>query len=281
MRQDRPSLAFVTDPTTAWISLRIKQARKQLGWTQAELAEQLDRTQTAISYWEAGKRKPGLDDVMDLAAAMHREVAFFLPPAAVRQPVATVLRAELERLGSEELAQAVDAILGETELDEIPDRKFRVGARQPAHAANELLEAASVTEPPVPVEELIGGCGVLLHRKELPDALSGLLVEMAQGALIAVNDRHARTRQRFTLCHELGHHLLGHTERFHLNLTEGAPAQDYRLERAANEFAADVLMPRKLLAEVGAANIPTHELAELFDVSEVAMGYRVLNLGIR
>jgi transcriptional regulator with XRE-family HTH domain len=281
MRLDCPSLAFVTDPTTAWIARRIKQARGELGWKQAELAEHLGRTQTAVSYWEAGKRKPGLDDVMDLAAVMRRDVAFFLPPASARQPVATILRAELERLGSEELAQAIDGVLEETELGEIPDQRFRVGARQPAHAANELLEAAAVSEPPVPVEELINGCGILVHRKPLPDALSGLLIEMTDGALIAVNDQHVKSRQRFTLCHELGHHLLGHTERFHLNLTDGAPAQDYRHERAANEFAADVLMPRKLLAAVDAAEIPTFALAEMFDVSEIAMGYRLLNLGIR
>jgi len=126
----------------------------------------------------------------------------------------------------------------------------------------------------------VSGCGILVHRKLLPDALSGLLVEMTEGALIAVNDGHAHTRQRFTLSHELGHHLLGHTERFHLNLTDGGPAQDYRHERAANEFAADLLMPRKLLAQVDAAEKATHDLAEMFEASEIAMGYRLLNLGI-
>jgi len=105
---------------------------------------------------------------------------------------------------------------------------------------------------------------------------------MTNGALIAVNGHHAQTRQRFTLCHELGHHLLGHTERFHLNLAEGAqPEQDYRVERAANEFAADLLMPRKLLAKFDASVQSTSELASTFEVSEIAMGYRLLNLGLR
>ena len=43
------SLPFVSDPTSAWISQRIREAREQLGWTQAVLAEQLERTQTAVS----------------------------------------------------------------------------------------------------------------------------------------------------------------------------------------------------------------------------------------
>ncbi len=270
----------MTDPTSVWISKRIRDAREQRGWTQAELAEVLGRTQTSVSYWEAAKRKPGLDDVMDLATALKQEVDYFLPPASVRQPVAAVLRAELERLGSEELAEAIEGVLGDCDPGEMPKQRVRVGARQPAHAANELLEAAGVQSPPVPVEKLISACGVLVHRKELPDALSGMLVEMNEGALIAINDRHVPTRQRFS--HELGHHLLGHTERFHLSLSDGAqPAQDYRLERAANEFAADLLMPRKLLAEANAAERSTAELASQFEVSEIAMGYRLLNLGLR
>jgi hypothetical protein len=40
-------------------------------------------------------------------------------------------------------------------------------------------------------------------------------------------------------------------------------------------------MPRKLLAQVSAADIPTPALAQVFEVSEIAMGYRLLNLGIR
>jgi len=104
---------------------------------------------------------------------------------------------------------------------------------------------------------------------------------MSEGALIAVNDGHVPTRH-FSLCHELGHHLLGHTERFHLSLSDGAqPAQDYRLGRAANEFAADLPMPRRLLAEANAAERSTAELASQFEVSEIAMGYRLLNLGLR
>jgi len=40
-------------------------------------------------------------------------------------------------------------------------------------------------------------------------------------------------------------------------------------------------MPRKLLAAVNAAEVPIPALAGMFDVSEIAMGYRLLNLGIR
>lgn len=110
----------------------------------------------------------------------------------------------------------------------------------------------------------------------------GILIELIDGALIAVNADHVETRQRFTIAHELGHHLLGHTERFHLDLSDGSPAEyNYRLERAANEFAADLLMPRRLVTQAFSLDQRTGALAGLFEVSEVAMGYRLLNLGLR
>ena len=276
------SLPLVSDPTTAWISQRIREAREQLGWTQAVLAEQLERAQTAVSYWEAGKRKPSLDDVMDLASVLSRDIEYFLPPASARQPVAAVLRAELARLGSNELQQAIEGILAGTEAAQMPTWSIRVGARQPAYAANELLEGAGSTSLRWPWRTSSAGAGCLLHRQQLPDALSGLLIEQAGGALIAVNADHIHTRQRFTIAHELGHHLLGHTERFHLNLSDGTPPEhNYRLERAANEFAADLLMPRRLLASAFHANSSTSALASMFEVSDIAMGYRLINLGLR
>lgn len=275
------SLARVTDPTSIWVSKRIRDARTELGWTQADLAGHLGRTQTAVSYWEAAKRKLDLGDVVDLARVLGREVEFFLPPASVRQPVAAVLRAELQRLGSEQLEEAIEAVLSDSAGQPVPAVRYRVGARVPANAANELLEAGAIAAPPVPVEHLLDGCGVTLHRKALPDALSGLLVEMGEGALIAVNDGHVQERQRFTLSHELGHHVLGHATRFHLRFSEAPPVQDYRTERAANEFAAELLMPRRMVAEAVRSCTSTAALAASFEVSEIAMGYRLVNLGLR
>ena len=181
------NVLLVSDPTTAWIAKRILDARSELGWTQSALAERLNRTQTAVSYWESAKRKPGLDDVIDLARTLGRDVDYFLPPERTRQPVAAVLRAQVARLGSDELKDALDAVIEHTEPGDWPPREINVGARQPAYAANELLERAGITEPPVPVDELVGRCGVRLDRLDFPDALSGLVIEAEDGAIIAVN----------------------------------------------------------------------------------------------
>lgn len=268
--------------TNAWIARRLREARKRRGWSQAELAERLGRTQTAVSYWEAGKRAPGLDDLIDLSFELGQEIDYFLPPERMRQPVAAMLRAEARRLASAEMQQVVEDLLSAAEAADLPERTIVVGGRQPAHAANELLEKADISAAPIPVDELAARCGVLVLTRQFPDALSGLVIELDTGAIIGVNARHAYVRQRFSMAHELGHHLLGHANRFHIDVSDGQPpGYDYRSERGANDFAAELLMPRRILAREFKLDDRTPVLAKAFEVSEIAMGYRLVNLGLR
>lgn len=271
-----------TGDTNVWVAQRLKEARLSRGWTQVGLAERLGVTQAAVSNWEAAKRTPSLDDLIELSDVLERDVYFFLPAERARQPVATILRAEALRLASDELQQAVDGLLTDADSRELPERTLEIGARHPAYAANELLEKAGIDHPPVPVDVLAGHCGALVILRDLPDALSGLILKIDDGAIIGVNSRHAEVRQRFTLAHELGHHLLAHSEQVHIDVEDSSPPDhDYRFERAANEFAADLLMPRRMLAQAYTQDARTEQLARTFHVSELAMGYRLMNLGLR
>jgi Zn-dependent peptidase ImmA (M78 family)/DNA-binding XRE family transcriptional regulator len=268
--------------TSAWVAQRIRDAREDAGLTQAELAARLGRTQTSVSYWESGKRVPGLDDLMDVSVALGKTVYFFLPPEEPRQPVSAILRAEAARLAYSELDRAVDALLDEAERKELPPRLLSIRSTQPAHAANELIEAADIPGPPVDVHRLAELCGVLVLTRQFPDALSGLILELDDGAIIGINSRQAFVRQRFSVGHELGHHLLHHAERFHIDVNDGAPPDhDYASESAANEFAAELLMPRRFVARAFSETPSPASLATRFNVSAIAMGYRLVNLGLR
>jgi Zn-dependent peptidase ImmA (M78 family)/DNA-binding XRE family transcriptional regulator len=261
---------------------RIREAREGAGLTQSELARRMGRTQTAVSYWESGKRLPGMDDLIDLAVALSRDVLYFLPPDQPREPVWTILRAETARLAYGELDDAVGALLDEAELRPLPPRRLSVRSTQPAHAANELIEAAGINGPRVDVDQLAELCGALVLRRAFPEALSGLILELEDGAVIGVNSEHPPVRQRFSVGHELGHHLLRHAERFHIDVDGGAPPDhDYESERAANEFAAELLMPRRFVTPAFDNDPSPPSLARRFDVSEIAMGYRLVNLGLR
>jgi hypothetical protein len=56
---------------------------------------------------------------------------------------------------------------------------------------------------------------------------------------------------------------------------------DWRAARAANDFAAELLMPRRFISAAHAGNSDPALLAERFEVSQLAMGYRLVSLGLR
>jgi transcriptional regulator with XRE-family HTH domain len=275
-----------TTDTAAWVAQRIREARKRRNWSQEELAERLNLTQTAISYWESAKRTPGLDDLIELAGVLERDVSFFLPRAEPRAPIRALLRATAERLESANLDEVLQGLVDELESGDVPLRELNVAATRPVRAAKELLAKANISAPPVPVDDLARRCGARLVSRRFDDALSGLLIEVDGRALIAVNNLQSHVRQRFTIGHELGHLLLGHHDRFHIDLGPNAehgtpPGYDWRSERAANDFAAELLMPTPMVHDAFTHQPSVTALAELFRVSELAMGYRLANLHLR
>jgi Zn-dependent peptidase ImmA (M78 family)/DNA-binding XRE family transcriptional regulator len=274
--------------TKTWVARAIRDAREQNGWSQGELAKRLGRTQTSVSYWESGKRSPGLDDVVELAGVLGRDAADFLPPAQARRPVRAVLRSTAERLAIGDVDQAIDRLLEQADQRVMPPARIQVRSQQPSNAANELLAAAEIPGPPVDVVRLAELCGALVLYEPFPPELSGLVFAEGGGAVIGINAEHFEVRQRFSIAHELGHLLFGHhrtgaAQQFHIdiNVDQGAPPDyDWREERAANDFAAELLMPRKFVADLHRPGMDPRDLAREFRVSQVAMSYRLANLGL-
>lgn len=81
-------------------------------------------------------------------------------------------------------------------------------------------------------------------------------------------------RSNFTLAHELGHILLGHTD---LPDQLVNPQLRRRYEMQADEFAGCLLMPQWLL--LGCQMQDTAQVAAFFQVSEAALWQRLNNLG--
>ena len=274
--------------TTTWVARRIRESREGLGISQAELAERLNRTQTSVSLWESGKRTAGLDDLIGIADALGVELHSLLPPNRARRPVEALLRATAAQLVDHRLYEAIDRLATDAEDATVPPPELSVSAVSASHAANELLEKAKMDRPPIDAHDLCKKCGVLVLERSFPEALSGLVFAYEQGAVIGVNADQPETRRRFTIAHELGHYLLrhheqstAHEERFHLDLAERMPPGfDLRAERAANDFAADLLMPRRLMAAAFDQSRDPIVLAESFNVSQVAMGIRLIELGL-
>ncbi|MGV3727759.1 ImmA/IrrE family metallo-endopeptidase [Hydrogenophaga sp.] len=113
------------------------------------------------------------------------------------------------------------------------------------------------------------------------------MIELNNGKpLITFNSSDAPVRQRFTIAHEIGHYALGHlgagTTKFRDPASHFSSSTHKVEEREANRFAANLLMPAGALMFAierhGMNSIDN--LAELFGVSQVAMQYRLENLGL-
>jgi Zn-dependent peptidase ImmA (M78 family) len=165
----------------------------------------------------------------------------------------------------------------------------------------QLLASAEVKCPPVPVDELIRAQGVEIAKKRFDDETSGLIyVDPKSGhAVIGLNVSHSKTRQRFTLAHELGHFLLHKRSGGGLHVDErdffvrfrdqhSADGSD-REEREANAFAAELLMPTSFLVR-DVKDLPDglslsddtaiRELSSRYGVSLQALSFRLANLGL-
>lgn len=271
--------------TAAAIGQKIRQAREARGLTQEMLAESLGVTQAAVSYWEAGRRAPDVDDLVAIADALNIDIAALFADARPRRLAPVVLRAVAEQVLLEDFADEVDAFSAAADELELLRQEIRIESGNPKTSARELLKAAGIKSPPVPVDQLARLSGVRVLGWCFDDAVSGLLLDLESGPAIGFNEGQSQGRRRFTIAHELGHFLLRHHDHFHIDLAAPAshgnpPGYDWRDERAANEFAAELLMPAEMVI-AAAARKPAAALPKLFNVSQEAMGFRLVNLGLR
>jgi Zn-dependent peptidase ImmA (M78 family) len=161
--------------------------------------------------------------------------------------------------------------------------------------AIELLRAARVRRPPVPLEKLAELVKAKIRYEPFTGQLYGMVHRRSDGtAVIGVNSLDAPNRQRFTIAHEIGHLLLHKDEQLHvdekspigLRNERSSTATDER-EIEANQCAAELLMPTDFLdKDLGSLpdDIETEEavsrLARLYKVSEQAMTVRLTALKV-
>jgi Zn-dependent peptidase ImmA (M78 family) len=158
-----------------------------------------------------------------------------------------------------------------------------IRARESRRRASQLLELAGVKQPPVDAKAIAEFLGFTVLPYELPDSTSGLTFIEEGVKAIGVNSRHAPTRQRFSIAHELGHYLNGHQSYDpggeHVESQPSYLDPQQRQEIEANEFAAELLMPtdwlKRDVAELGADGAV---LAKRYGVSEQAMWIQLLDL---
>lgn len=154
-------------------------------------------------------------------------------------------------------------------------------------AAKRILKE-SPQELPIDVEALARLHGFRVDFQNFEDSLSGMFIR--EHGVIAVNKRHPRVRQRFTIAHELGHAILHarQTSLFvdDLDILRREHGQHNPKEMQANRFAAELLMPEERIRRLVEQKFDLYDeayvakLARLFDVSAQAFSTRLVTLGL-
>lgn len=140
-------------------------------------------------------------------------------------------------------------------------------------------------EVPVRVGALAEALGLKVVIAALPLNISGMIKPDEDGVsfVIKVNRFEPKSRQRFTIAHEIAHFLI-HRDRIQAGIVDSVLYRSKlssRVEAEANRLAADIVMPRaklreRKILEIGYVSDQLIEnLANEFGVSKQAMGIRM------
>ncbi len=169
-------------------------------------------------------------------------------------------------------------------------------AKPEAEATRLLAETNQGQDLPVDIGRVAQHLGAQVVEERLDRDLSGLLYRDGEHVIIGVNSSHAERRRRFTVAHEIGHLVLHEgrplvLDHVRVNFRNAASSTATNHEEIqANAFAAELLMPapqviasaRAALEEGRASDAAfVRDLADGFGVSEQAMEYRLINLGLK
>lgn len=159
-----------------------------------------------------------------------------------------------------------------------------------------LLAESGVSTVPVPVEQIAVSKGIQIVKSAAGWSESGFLLRDNGRVIIGINARNSPKRQRFTIAHELGHWLMHDgkplivDQSVMINKRDDVSSQATDAQEIqANQFAADLLMPKEsIMSElrrqmnpgIGSREEIITLLARTFDVSNDAMNWRLINLGV-
>ena len=158
-------------------------------------------------------------------------------------------------------------------MDEIQN-KPRIGSAR--KVARQLLKDVGVSKLPIMIKDIVNqikkSSDLSVYPWAFGDDTDGIQVTQGDSATIGYNQAQHRHRQRFTVAHEIGHFMMGHTNGNSIfDLNSKKPE-----EIEANQFAAELLMPLAFLnKEIKNGNKDVKNMAQVFDVSEESVWWRL------
>ena len=235
--------------TWAEVGSRVALARERAGFTQQQLADRLRLHRSAVTRIELGQRQLDALELAQIADGLGRSVEWFLtePPAAIASHRGDHSNdAEVQRL-EDELERAGRDVELLLELGDLSLTSARlpggVGSLEEAEvgAQEARVLLAAGPGPLLDLQSVVEGVGMVAFSYDLgPSVIDGGYVRVSDVGVALVNGSADSGRRRFTLAHELGHHLLA--DEYTPDLGLGSTSSDR--EKLVNAFAIHLLLPR-------------------------------------
>lgn len=150
---------------------------------------------------------------------------------------------------------------------------------------SEILLNNDMYKVPVDVIKIANANDIKVYEGKLNKKISGAIRydKDEDRFAILVNKNNVKTRQRFTIAHELGHYFLHKeflkSEEIHVDImyrsAEKSDEEDKKREKEVDYFAGALLMNRTLLKRLYKENNSIQDLADIFNVSVSAMTVRL------
>ncbi|MBI5497479.1 MAG: ImmA/IrrE family metallo-endopeptidase [Deltaproteobacteria bacterium] len=225
---------------------RVAAARRAAGITQEELASRLRLQRTSVTRLESGDRTVDALELAALAAALRRPIGWFVGPSentVSSHRAAAEQREETRFDGSMDLLSSDARFL--TRLKLLPHVKpFHARVESVDRAEDAATSARQALGLPVePLRELphvAERLGVFVGFEELGEGGPEGCYRTHDGVNVAlVNGSWPVGRRRFTLAHEIGHHVLA--DAYAVDWPELGQSNG---EQIINAFTIHFLMPR-------------------------------------
>jgi len=281
---------------------RLRTARENSGWTQADAAEAIGVARTTLVAIEKGQRRARLSELRELARLYKTSLNGLLRQEAVQVNLMPQFR-KMSATDDDAVSSAAEAMVrmvkAEVELENLlgvqrnknypPERPVLPGdvRSQAENDANELRSWLGLGFSPVAdiatLMEL--QLGLRLYVIPLQAKVAGLFAyDDSVGACILVNANHPIERRTQSLAHELGHFIGTRRVPDLLRLDE---RENSRGEKYANTFGRSFLTPSRAVIQkfrevtAGATKLTRRHiiiLAHFFGVSREAMVRRLEEL---
>ncbi len=273
-----------TEPVAGVQPALMKWARQSLGMSVEDVAARLKRSIDEVEAWESGVDAPTYPQLEKLAYDIYKRplAVFFLPSppeeAAPEHEFRSLPYADLQSLFPDTHLRIRRAHAYQLALKELFDNhnpaeeliwrhvilKLDVPISAQAHAVRAALGISLDTQIEWKDDDsalkqwrqAIENAGVFVFKDTFKqEEISGFCLQEREFPLIYLNNSTTKTRQIFSLLHELAHLLLKKNglSKFDKSYMEQLPPAEKQIEQFCNAIAAEILIPSADFEQQGRA----------------------------